>query len=634
MNILNEKNRFLKFALVGGTGVIVNNGVLWLLAEFTTLPFYLCSFIAIELSILTNFLLNDAWTWRDKREGHLLSRLYRYNASTAFSSLFINMTVLLFLKEWLGMPYLLANLIGIGCGVVFNFLANSVWTYGEFRFKYPKAVWIIFFCSLAFRLLLAAGLGPGFDEAYYYAYSLRPSLSYFDHPPVVGFLAGYFPSLTGLVSAFTIRLAGVLLYSITGLLLYQLARQFVDARKATWAVLLFNITPIFFLLAGIFILPDAGLVLFWILTLFAFYRILFKEARLADWLLAGLTTGGAMLAKYHGALLGFFLLLYVLLCDRKKLLSIGFYLYGLLAFAIFSPVLIWNARHDWISFTFQSARAVGSGINFTSFAQALGGQAGYLTPMIFFPMLIIFYRVIRGAVQKRGQTERFYLFFGVLPVLLFTLISLSRPILPHWTLVGYIVLTIPLAEMIEPAFRQRRWVRWLVYGSSLLLVALLTIAFLHTRFGILRLDKLAEKGRISARDVEMDATLDMVGWQEIDRYLTTNSLSPDSVFLFTHKWLLSGQVELATSGRYAVLCFDEGDPRGYGVWDKSVDVQGRDAICIYSNRYRVSPADAFAANFSSFGATDSLAVQRGGRHAKTFYFTRCHHLVQKYRAPF
>ncbi|MBN1562106.1 GtrA family protein, partial [candidate division KSB1 bacterium] len=265
MNILN-KIRFLKFALVGGSGVIVNNGLLWLLAEFTSLPFYLCSFIAIELSIITNFLLNDAWTWRDKREGRLLSRLYRYNASTAFSSLFINMTVLLFLKEWLGMPYLIANLIGIGCGVIFNFLANSVWTYGEFRFKYPRAVWIIFFCSLAFRLLLAAGLGAGFDEAYYYAYSLRPSLSYFDHPPVVGFLAGYFPSLTGIVSAFTIRLAAVLLYSITGLLLYQLARQFVDARKATWAMLLFNITPIFFLLAGIFILPDAGLVLFWILT--------------------------------------------------------------------------------------------------------------------------------------------------------------------------------------------------------------------------------------------------------------------------------------------------------------------------------------------------------------------------------
>jgi len=78
-------------------------------------------------------------------------------------------------------------------------------------------------------------------------------LSYFDHPPVVGFLAGYFPYLTGVASALTIRLAAVLLYSITGLLLYQLARQFVDERKAVWAILLFNVTPIFFLLAGIFV---------------------------------------------------------------------------------------------------------------------------------------------------------------------------------------------------------------------------------------------------------------------------------------------------------------------------------------------------------------------------------------------
>ena len=629
----NEKIRFTKFAIVGASGVIVNNGLLWLLVEFTGLPFYLCSIIAIETSIITNFLLNDAWTWRDKRGGHLLSRLYRYNLSTAFSSLFINVTVLLFLKEWVGIPYLLANLVGIGCSVVFNYLANSVWTYGEFRFKFPRAVWIIFFASLGFRLLLAAGLGPGFDEAYYYAYSLRPSLSYFDHPPIVGFLAGYFPYLTGVASAFTIRLSAVLLYSITGLLLYKLARQFVNERQAIWASLLFNVTPVFFLLAGIFILPDAGLVIFWILTLIAFYHIVFEKARLGDWLLAGLTTGFAMLSKYHGALLGFFLLLYLLLYDRKKFLSLGLYLYGFVAFVIFSPVLIWNAQHDWVSFTFQSSRAVGEGLRLDLLGQALGGQAGYLTPMIFIPMLFVFFKVIKKTFKK-NKAEKFYLFFGVLPVLLFLLISITQPILPHWTLVGYIVLTIPLAAMIEPAFQRKRWVRGLVYVSIIFLVGLLTTAFLHTRFGILHLEKFAEKGMISPRDVEMDATLDMHGWEAIDDYLANQNISADSIFLFTHKWMLSGQVELATEGRFTVMCFNESDPRGYGIWDKNVDVQGMDAICIYSNRYRIDPAEAFAENFGGFGATDSVKVSRGGRVAKTFYFTRCQNLIKKYEAPF
>jgi len=625
--------RFIKFALVGGSGVIVNNGLLWLFTECTQLPFYLGAFFAIEASIFSNFILNDYWTWRDRRKGSFGSRLFRYNSSAAFSSLFINVTVLLFLKEWIGIPYLLANLVGIGCSVMSNFLLNSVWTYGEFRFSYPRPVWIIFCASLVFRLALAAGLGAGFDEAYYYAYSLRPSLSYFDHPPIIGFLAGYFPYLTGFASALTIRLPAVLLFSVSGLLLYQLARQFVDQAKATWAMLLFNVTPMFFLLAGIFILPDAALVFFWITTLMVFYRILFHQARLADWVLAGLTTGFAMLSKYHGIMLGFFLVLYLLFHDRKKWLTPGPYVYGATALLVFSPVIFWNLKHDFVSFTFQSGRAVGSNLDFNAFGQALGGQLGYLTPVVFIPMLFVFYRVIVGALNKQ-QAQRFYLYFGVLPVILFLFVSLTRQILPHWTLVGYIVLTIPFAVMLQPVFIEKRWVRNLVYGSVAFIIILLAIAFGHTRFGMLPMHKWAENGVISQRDVEMDATLDMHGWSSLNRYVSMNNINPDRVFLFTPKWMLSGQVELAVEGRYTVMCFDEGDPRGYGIWDKQVDVSGKDGICITSNRYWIDPHEAYNENFLSIGETDSLAVYRGGRRAKVFYFTRCHDLIKMYEAPF
>lgn len=629
-----QRNRFLKYILVGLSGVVVNNGLLWLLVEFTRLPFYFCSLLAIETSIITNFLLNDNWTWKDRRTSPWVARLLRYNFTTAFSSIFINITVLMFLKEWGGVPYLLANLVGIGCGVIFNFLVHSVWTYGEFRFSYPRAVWIIFVASLAFRLFLAAGLGAGFDEAYYYAYSLRPSLSYFDHPPLVGFLAGYFPYLFGVATAFTIRLAAVLVYSITGLFLYQLARQFVAEREAVWALFLFNVTPIFFLLAGIFILPDAGLVIFWILTLMVFYRILFSGGNIWDWLLAGLATGMAMLSKYHGVLLGFFLVVYLLLYDRKRFLTVGPYVYGFVAFIVFSPVFIWNAQHEWVSFTFQSSRAVGTSIKLDSFFQALGGQLGYLTPMVFFPMAFVFGKTIKQVMRRDNRYARFYLLFGLAPVFLFLLISLTRSILPHWTLVGYIVLTIPLAAMIAPAFQQKRWVRGLVYGSVLFLVVLLTTAFLHTRFGLLPMRAMAEKGWITERDVEKDATLDMHGWETIPEYLQQKNISSDDVFLFTHKWFLSGEVDLAVKGAYTVMCFDEGDPRGYGIWDKQVNVLGKDGICIYSNRYRINPQEEFGQYFKSIGETDSVVVYRGGQPAKTLYFTRCYELFQKYEAPF
>ncbi len=129
-------SRFIRFCVVGGSGVLVNNGVLWFLVDLVKVSkpyFYLCSFIAIEISIITNFLLNDYYTWFDRRSGSFFNRLLRYNLSSLVSSLAVNMTVLALCKEVFGLPYLFANLIGIGCGTVSNFTINSIWTYGVRR---------------------------------------------------------------------------------------------------------------------------------------------------------------------------------------------------------------------------------------------------------------------------------------------------------------------------------------------------------------------------------------------------------------------------------------------------------------------------------------------------------------------
>jgi len=83
-----------------------------------------------------------------------------------------------------------------------------------------------------------------------------------------------------------------------------------------------------------------------------------------------------------------------------------------------------------------------------------------------------------------------------------------------------------------------------------------------------------------------------------------------------------------------VMCFNERDPRGYGIWDENVDVIGKDAICIYSNRYRVDPVERYAHYFERIGSTDSTVVFRGGIKAKTYYFTTCKNLIQKYEPPY
>lgn len=120
---------FLKFAVVGGSGVGVNMGLLYMLTRVAELDVAIASPIAIEVSILTNFALNNAWTFR-KRHTRVpfLSRLLRYHLVTGLAGL-VNYLTLLLLVKLFGMNELLANLIGIALGTVINFSLNSLWTW-------------------------------------------------------------------------------------------------------------------------------------------------------------------------------------------------------------------------------------------------------------------------------------------------------------------------------------------------------------------------------------------------------------------------------------------------------------------------------------------------------------------------
>ncbi len=126
-----ELVRFLKFCMVGASGVLVNEGLLWILKEFVTLPLALCSAISIETSIMSNFLLNDFITFSDRRvtgTGFFLRRLGKFYAVSQIG-LVINMGVLLLLTNVFGLHYLLSNLVGIGSAMIWNYLANLGWTW-------------------------------------------------------------------------------------------------------------------------------------------------------------------------------------------------------------------------------------------------------------------------------------------------------------------------------------------------------------------------------------------------------------------------------------------------------------------------------------------------------------------------
>ena len=130
--------RLVRFGLVGLSGVAVNAGVAWLAHEllFTEQPVRLRQNLAVGLgiivSIFTNFVLNDVWTWGDRTKGRRIRwfvRLAKYYVAAAIGAAvqagMFNIAIVVVGDDL----FLVANLTGIAVGTVFNFVLMHFWSF-------------------------------------------------------------------------------------------------------------------------------------------------------------------------------------------------------------------------------------------------------------------------------------------------------------------------------------------------------------------------------------------------------------------------------------------------------------------------------------------------------------------------
>jgi len=126
--------RFLKFCIVGGSGVIVNSGILFLLSDIFSIDYRKGSLFAIECAIISNFTLNYLWTWHDRKTKsftRILYMLVKFNISSGFSALAINWSILVFLTEYFNINHNISNIIGILFASVVNFVLSHFWAFNN-----------------------------------------------------------------------------------------------------------------------------------------------------------------------------------------------------------------------------------------------------------------------------------------------------------------------------------------------------------------------------------------------------------------------------------------------------------------------------------------------------------------------
>ena len=291
---------------------------------------------------------------------------------------------------------------------------------------------------VALRLLFAPLAEPIVDEAYYWLYSQRMELAFLDHPPLVAWLDWLGTRALGNTPA-GVRIGALACGLIALAYMYRLAWSVSGRREvATGAVLLGCALPGFFL-SGFLMTPDAPLVAAWAAGVFYLHRALVQgDAR--AWLGAGLAMGLGLLGKYPIVLLaagaaGF------LLTDaaaRRWLARPQPYLAVLLALALFSPVLVWNAQHDWASFAFQGSRRVQQEFEFSAHLLAAHVLLLLLPTGALAAFGVATRSTWRAQAVADARSRRFLLWTAAVPFGVFFVFSLFNYPHFHWTGPAYI----------------------------------------------------------------------------------------------------------------------------------------------------------------------------------------------------
>lgn len=472
----------------------------------------------------------------------------------------------------------------------------------------------LIFGFLVLRSAAAALVGLGVDECYSLAIARRLQLSYFDHPPLHHWIVHLFGGVLGYGR--WARAPFVAMFAVSTWLLFDLTRGLFTERAGLWAVIALNVSGFFSAVAGGWVLPDGPLILCLLAAAVQTARILFPRQTIAvlgprraiiGWLWVGVWIGLASLSKYQAVLFGLGLggALLALPQGRMHLKRPGPYLAALLALAILSPVIIWNAQNVWASFAYQGGRATPvHELRPVAMLTAQIGQAAFLLPWVFIPLVIATWSAARtGEILDRSL---FCLVLGLPAVIVFTLTPLwGQNALPHWAMPGWLFLFPILGDWLAGAAATKPWPRiWAM--SAIVALAVVWSALVSE----------AATGWIGqtwpATFAKGDPTLESIEWSGLSDYLAGSiRFKRAEPFIIAANWREAGKIAQAVGERTTVVVASN-DPRGFGYGRDIGDLVGRNALIVLQSEPTRGELDRLSTCFAGLEPSGSVRFGRRG----------------------
>ena len=329
------------------------------------------------------------------------------------------------------------------------------------------------------HLFLALSRPLSEDETYYWEWSRHLDWGYYDGGPMIALWMSFFCSVFG-DTELGVRAGAVVASLLLMVVAYVTARDFFGRRLALWAAATLSLTPLA-IVGGFLFTYDILQVLFWALAIHSLSKAV-DGGSIYAWTSVGIFIGLGLLSKFTMALFVpcmFFYLLFPVE-NRKHFKSPGPWIAVLLGFLIYLPNLLWQLRHDWITFQHMSTISSASLDKpfYSRMGDFVGAQVAVISPLLFFVCVLALIWSARKSVRD-SQKGAWLLWCFSTPILLFFLLSTVRgKVLGNWAACGWYG-----ACLLAPVWAMQTSKRWFALLVGLTVSVLLTTLALWPEIG-------------------------------------------------------------------------------------------------------------------------------------------------------
>ena len=495
--------------------------------------------------------------------------------------------------------------------------------------------------GLLAHLLMAFAFHLSPDETHYALYAVNPAWSYYDHPPLAGWLQWVFANWLGggdvwmrilPMACWALAAWGVMALALT---LFPQADSPRTRLQSTpfIALLLWLLSPLPHLV-GLAMVPDTLLMPLICAVMLLCWRLCdaAQARRLGLWLGLGLALGLAGLSKYTAVLIGFGTVLALGLAHGPRLLALpGPWLALAVAGLCISPVIYWNATHGWISLAYQFGHATGKA------EWRLGQVAGFVVVQLLGYGLLLVAGLVQAvrartasATEGASKPSRrrspllspllFCTCFGLPTLLLLAYLSGRGSALPHWTVTAWVALTPAAAKGCQALWqRARGWVLTLGGVQALSFVALAGL-MLAGGIGSETAGQATSRPGEPVAGFEFNPFTDLYGWDIAARRAKALAAQNGNPTLAVFNWTLDSRIAWYAKAPVKVV---QRHLDQFGLWWGMLQ-PGENALVVDWSQLSFSPPVG-PDEFERCEWVDQLPVMRLGRQVAHFNYLLCHH---------